>query len=117
MRGKKIYFSWMTFEMTTTMLESPTKSFCAFGARGSRVIVTTCNTTVASVMRTVPIQYLEQLSDEDCWLLLSKHALPSGNLSANPNLEEIGKNIARKCNGLPSAAKNTWGSLTFQHKL
>ncbi|XP_021813002.1 putative disease resistance RPP13-like protein 1 isoform X2 [Prunus avium] len=85
----------------------------ASGAWGSRVIVTTRNKSVASLMRTVPIHYLKQLSDKDCWLLLSKHAFENGNSSAHLELEEVSKKIASKCNGLPLAAETLGGLLRF----
>ncbi|XP_070680540.1 putative disease resistance RPP13-like protein 1 [Malus domestica] len=82
-----------------------------YGARGSKVIVTTRNKSVASLVHTVPIHYLKHLSDEDCWLLLAKHTFRNENPSEHPDLEDIGKEIARKCNGLPLAAKALGGLL------
>ncbi|XP_048426113.1 putative disease resistance protein At3g14460 isoform X2 [Pyrus x bretschneideri] len=83
-----------------------------YGARGSKVIVTTRNESVASIVHTVPIHSLKQLSHDDCWLLLAKHAFRNENAIAHPDLEEIGKKIARKCNGLPLAAKTLGGLLS-----
>ncbi|ONI14538.1 hypothetical protein PRUPE_4G286000 [Prunus persica] len=85
--------------------------FITLGARGSKVIITTRNNNIASVMQNVPIQYLEPLSPEDCWLLLSKHAFGNEKCSAHPNLEHIGKQIALKCRGLPLAAQTLGGLL------
>ncbi|XP_058788352.1 putative disease resistance RPP13-like protein 1 [Vicia villosa] len=78
---------------------------------GSKVIITTREQKVAEVARTFPIQKLEPLSDEDCWSLLSKHAFGIENHVRNKhqNLEEISRKIARKCGGLPIAAKTLGG--------
>ncbi|AES69608.2 putative P-loop containing nucleoside triphosphate hydrolase, leucine-rich repeat domain, L [Medicago truncatula] len=83
------------------------------GKHGSMVIITTRQQKVAEVARTFPIHILEPLSNEDCWYLLSKHALRVGEFhhSTNSTLEEIGRKIARKCGGLPIAAKTIGGLL------
>ncbi|KAE8691691.1 Gibberellin-regulated family protein [Hibiscus syriacus] len=82
------------------------------GARGSKIIVTTRNESVASIMRTVPSYHLQQLADEQCWLLFAKHAFGSTNSSGEvQNLEAIGKEIVKKCHGLPLAAKTVGGLL------
>ncbi|CAL5361702.1 unnamed protein product [Camellia sinensis] len=81
------------------------------GGHGSRVIVTTRNESVSSIMQTVPIHRLQQLSDEDCWKLFAKHAFEKGYCGAHPNLERIGKEIVKKCKGLPLAAKTLAGLL------
>ncbi|TQE05366.1 hypothetical protein C1H46_008956 [Malus baccata] len=84
-----------------------------YGAKGSKVIVTTRSRCVASIVHnTISIHDLEKLSDEDCWLLLAKHAFRNENPDAHPNLVEIGKQIARKCNGLPLATKTLGGLLS-----
>ncbi|CAL5361710.1 unnamed protein product [Camellia sinensis] len=82
-----------------------------YGGHGSRVIVTTRNESVSSIMQTVPIHRLQQLSDEDCWKLFVKHAFEKGDCGAHPNLERIGKKIVKKCKGLPLATKTLAGLL------
>ncbi|RVW81026.1 putative disease resistance RPP13-like protein 1 [Vitis vinifera] len=81
------------------------------GLNGSKIIVTTRSDKVASVMRSVHTHHLEQLSFEDCWSLFAKHAFRNGDSSPHPKLEEIGKEIVKKCKGLPLAAKTLGGAL------
>ncbi|CAN6696593.1 unnamed protein product [Malus baccata var. baccata] len=89
------------------------RTLFTYGAKGSKVIVTTRSRLVASIVHnTIPIHDLEKLSDGDCWLLLAKHAFRNENPGAHPDLVEIGKKIARKCNGLPLAAKTLGGLLS-----
>uniref|UniRef100_A0A2N9I6B0 Disease resistance RPP13-like protein 1 n=1 Tax=Fagus sylvatica TaxID=28930 RepID=A0A2N9I6B0_FAGSY len=83
------------------VLKNPFKS----GAQGSKVIVTTRNGSVASVMRTIATHHLKQLTDEDSWSLFAKHAFDDSNSDAHPELEVIGRQIVKKCKGLPLAAK------------
>ncbi|XP_050140003.1 putative disease resistance RPP13-like protein 1 isoform X2 [Malus sylvestris] len=88
------------------------RTLFTYGAKGSKVIVTTRSRRVASIVQnTIPIHDLEKLSDDDCWLLLAKHAFRNENSSAHPDLEEVGKKIAHKCNGLPLASKTLGGLL------
>ena len=83
------------------------------GITGSRVIITTRQQKVADVAHTFPIHKLDPLSDEDCWSLLSKHAFEIVRFDENKyiDLEVIGRKIARKCGGLPIAAKTLGGLL------
>ena len=81
------------------------------GNCGSRVIITTRYERVAEVAHTYPIHKLEPLSDEHCWSLLSKYAFGSDDIKY-PILEAIGKKIAKKCGGLPIAAKTLGGLLS-----
>jgi Leucine-rich repeat (LRR) protein len=82
-----------------------------FGAHGSTVIVTTRNEGVASIMRTVPTHHLKILPEEDCWSLFAKHAFHGYNSDAHPRLQVIGRQIVKKCKGLPLAAKTIGGLL------
>ncbi|KAM3733838.1 hypothetical protein ACB098_11G168500 [Castanea mollissima] len=97
---------WNENYLDWEVLRTPFKS----GANGSKVILTTRNETVASIARTVRTYHLKPLTDEDCWLLFAKHAFGNRESTAYPNLVLIGKDIVKKCNGLPLAAK-TLGSL------
>ncbi|XP_062016869.1 putative disease resistance protein At3g14460 [Rosa rugosa] len=107
--GKKFFFVhddvWSENYSHWDALRRPFES----AAPGSKIIVTTRNTSVASMMGNLQTHHLTQISEEDCWLLFAKHAFKSG-VNADPNLEEIGKQIVRKCKGLPLAAKSL-GSL------
>ena len=81
------------------------------GAKEIKIIVTTRSEIVASIVRTVETFSLEQLSDEECWLLFEKHAFINGKAGEDPILEDIGRQIVHKCKGLPLAAKTLGGLL------
>ncbi|KAK3415398.1 hypothetical protein EUGRSUZ_H01020 [Eucalyptus grandis] len=81
-----------------------------YGARGSKIVVTTRNESVASVARAFSKYYLQNLQDRECWDLFAKHAFDQHNFEARTRLEEIGQRIVKRCDGLPLALK-TIGSL------
>ncbi|KAJ8775075.1 hypothetical protein K2173_020079 [Erythroxylum novogranatense] len=95
------------------------------GAKGSKIIVTTRHQSVASVTTRleseasflkVQTHHLKKLSDEECWSLFSKLALHGRSSSASTILEKIGREIVRKCDGLPLAAKSLGGLLGTKEK-
>ncbi|TKY63577.1 putative disease resistance RPP13 protein 1 [Spatholobus suberectus] len=101
------YDNWRNFE----------KPFLS-GIRGSKILVTTRNENVAKVVpfHTVQVYHLDQLSNEDCWLVFANHAFPPSESSENRStLEEIGREIVKKCNGLPLAAQSLGGMLRRKH--
>ncbi|XP_058078563.1 putative disease resistance protein RGA4 [Magnolia sinica] len=81
------------------------------GARGSKIIVTTRIENVALIMGTLPSHHLPILSDDDCWSLFRQRAFGHGR-QEHPNLVMLGKEIVKKCGGVPLAAK-ALGSLMY----
>ncbi|XP_052113943.1 putative disease resistance RPP13-like protein 1 [Arachis duranensis] len=81
------------------------------GVKGSKILITTRNKNVAFVVQTVSPYELSLLSDEDCWLVFSKHARLSTVSVENLTLEKIGRDIVKKCDGLPLAAQALGGIL------
>ncbi|XP_075661653.1 putative disease resistance protein RGA3 [Castanea sativa] len=71
---------------------------------GNSIIVTTRSDKVAEIMETFPRRYLETLSKDDCWSIIKKKVSLNEN-PLTPNLEAIGKEIAKKCGGVPLLAK------------
>ncbi|KAL3749092.1 hypothetical protein ACJRO7_010222 [Eucalyptus globulus] len=80
------------------------------GAKGSKIIITTRNLHVASITRASPYP-LRELSFDDCVSLLAFHALGATNFESHPAFKIIGKKIAKRCKGLPLAAKMVGGVL------
>ncbi|XWS30460.1 hypothetical protein CRYUN_Cryun24cG0119600 [Craigia yunnanensis] len=83
------------------------------GMSGSRILMTTRKESVAKVMGSSQSQVfnLKGLSDEVCWVILSHVAFVGRDNDLRENLEDIGREIAKKCKGLPLAAKTLGGLL------
>uniref|UniRef100_A0A2N9IAI9 AAA+ ATPase domain-containing protein n=1 Tax=Fagus sylvatica TaxID=28930 RepID=A0A2N9IAI9_FAGSY len=88
----------------------PFRNALKCGSQGSRILVTTRNNKVADMMGSARTINLEVLSEEDCWLVFSKIAFFGKDPEKCEELEVLGRQIAKKCKGLPLAAK-TLGSL------
>ncbi|KAL5730261.1 hypothetical protein ACHQM5_003106 [Ranunculus cassubicifolius] len=86
------------------------KEFFIRGANGSKIIVTTRSEKVASITGTVLTHQLSSLTIDDCWNVFRKMAFVEGQEELHPHLVDAGKEIVRKCGGVPLAAK-TLGSL------
>ncbi|KAL5707360.1 hypothetical protein ACHQM5_025417 [Ranunculus cassubicifolius] len=86
------------------------------GAPGSRIIVTTRNRTVAKMMGSsdFDVHDLENLSNDDSWLLLRDVALV-GKEKEEEKFEKIGREIAIKCKGVPLAI-TTLASLLYERQ-
>ncbi|XP_077215885.1 putative disease resistance protein RGA3 [Tasmannia lanceolata] len=83
----------------------------SFGAKGSRIIVTTRSSTVARIMGTIPDYNLGCLDEDDSWSLFRGRAFIVESSDVSPNLLAIGKEIVKKCNGLPLAIEALGGLL------
>ncbi|XP_017613751.1 putative disease resistance protein RGA3 [Gossypium arboreum] len=77
---------------------------------GNGVIVTTRKEDVASTVQARSDQWHqpERLEDEECWSIIKEHALRDSPISHE--LEPIGKEIAKQCQGVPLVA-NVIGGL------
>ncbi|KAH0746910.1 hypothetical protein KY285_008567 [Solanum tuberosum] len=80
------------------------------GDIGSKIIVTTRKESVALMMGKEEIS-MDNLSTEASWSLFKRHAFENMDLMGHPELEEVGKQIADKCKGLPLALKTLAGML------
>jgi len=89
------------------------------GARGSRILVTTRNEVVARTIRqesvariigTVESYSLKGLDEDASWSLFKQKAFEKGQEPKNSSIVALGKEIVRKCSGVPLAI-TTIGSL------
>ena len=62
------------------------------------------------MMESSPIVDLGVLALEDCWLIFAKIAFSNKDLHQCRDQEELGRQLANKCKGIPIAAK-TLGSI------
>ncbi|XP_043713331.1 putative disease resistance RPP13-like protein 1 [Telopea speciosissima] len=85
----------------------------AFGRPGSKILITTRNKSVSSIVRTAPGDHdLKGLSDEACIALFRRHSFMDENSSdASTKLEVFGQEIVKKCKGSPLAIKTLAGLL------
>ena len=91
------------------------KAVLKVGAQGSSILATTRLERVGSIMGTMQPYELSNLSQEDCWLLFMQRAFGHQE-EINPNLVAIGKEIVKKCGGVPLAAKTLGGILRFKRE-
>ncbi|KAM3691142.1 hypothetical protein ACJW31_09G173100 [Castanea mollissima] len=81
------------------------------GSDGSKILVTTRNSSVAIIMGTTTIYNLKGLPEEDCMSLFVKLAFKVGQENQYPNLLNIGREIVKKCKGVPLAVSTLAGLL------
>ncbi|XP_057990357.1 disease resistance protein RGA2-like [Hevea brasiliensis] len=87
------------------------KAYLLMGAPGSKILFTTRSTRVALVMGVDSPYVLQGLADNEAWDLFDKLAFGEGHgVVMNPNLIKIGKEMVKKCKGVPLAIRSL-GSL------
>lgn len=88
------------------------------GARGSKIFVTTHDSYVAAVVRSLPASnHLEPLTYEDSLKLFEDHAFPKKETALDPKLASIGKEIVKLCQGQPLAVKLLGACMRFKPTL
>jgi Leucine-rich repeat (LRR) protein len=80
---------------------------------GNAVVITTRSKQVADMMETSPGSQHEpgKLSDDQCWSIIKQKVSRGGGAIIASDLESIGKQIAKKCGGIPLLAKALGGTL------
>nr|XP_048332998.1 putative disease resistance protein RGA1 [Ziziphus jujuba var. spinosa] len=84
-------------------------------AKGSRIVVTTRSTRVGEIMSTVEPYILEGLDKDKSWSLFEKVAFKHGHEASNSNIAEIGKQIVKKCGGIPLVIRTIGRMLYFKN--
>ncbi|KAK2976969.1 hypothetical protein RJ640_020186 [Escallonia rubra] len=84
------------------------------GSSGSKVLVTTRSRKVASTMTSRPYP-IKHLSDDDSWIMFKPKAFANGGAVETSDLVEIGREIVKKCRGVPLAIKVV-GGLMYSKK-
>ncbi|KAL5729069.1 hypothetical protein ACHQM5_002071 [Ranunculus cassubicifolius] len=85
------------------------------GAQGSGIVVTTRNKKVAKMMGAVDMHELKVLSDEECWLFFRHIAFQGRSEEEIERLEDIGRDLSKKCKGVPLAAKTLASRMRFEN--
>ncbi|KAG8479821.1 hypothetical protein CXB51_029539 [Gossypium anomalum] len=87
------------------------------GAKGSRIIVTTRSLKVAEIGNKCEshVLKLKGLSDDDAWSLFKKIAFEQRYAdSTNSAFVEVGKQISKRCGGVPLAIRTIAGTLSLK---
>lgn len=107
LNGKKFFLvldnMWNDNKMQLKKLKIPFQR----GAKGSKILVTTRSSEVASGMESDHTHLLQKLEEEHAWELFSKHAFKNQESSritfGSGILEGVAIDVMRKCHGLPLA--------------
>ncbi|KAM4118582.1 hypothetical protein ACB094_02G214600 [Castanea mollissima] len=79
---------------------------------GNNIIVTTRSDIVANIMKTIHQYHLEKLSDDECWSIIKKRISTKERIPLSQDLEDIGREIAKRCQGIPLVARVLGGTMS-----
>ncbi|KAM4113676.1 hypothetical protein ACJW30_04G013900 [Castanea mollissima] len=79
---------------------------------GNSIILTTRSDNVAKITKTLPQHNLKNLSKNECWSIIKKKVFLNERVLLTPELEAIGRDIAKKCGGVPLAAEVLGGTMS-----
>ncbi|KAG8646300.1 putative disease resistance protein RGA3 [Manihot esculenta] len=90
------------------------RKYLMVGAIGSRILVTSRSKRVALAMGVDSPYALQGLTEDQSWELFEKLTFREGTGRVNSNLIEIGKEMAKKCKGVPLAIKALGGIMQLR---
>ncbi|XP_030925033.1 putative disease resistance protein RGA4 [Quercus lobata] len=111
LQGKK-YLLVLDDVWNEDLIKWDTLRSCLLGVNsnmGKIIIVTTRKSNVAEIMETLPRCNLKRLSDDECWFIIMKKVSCN---EITPDLEVIGREIAKKCGGVPLVARILGGTMS-----
>ncbi|XP_048442067.1 putative disease resistance protein RGA4 [Pyrus x bretschneideri] len=85
------------------------------GGKSSRILITTRSETVATISDTTKAYTLKGLNEEQSWSLFKKMTFKDGKEPENSTVKAVGKEVARKCQGVPLAIRTICGMLCTKH--
>ncbi|AES87186.1 putative P-loop containing nucleoside triphosphate hydrolase, leucine-rich repeat domain, L [Medicago truncatula] len=86
------------------------------GAEGSKIIITARSEMVAKASGSSSILFLKGLSEKQSWTLFSQLAFENDRELENEELVSIGKEIVKKCAGVPLAIRSIGSLMYFKEK-
>ncbi|KAK9141390.1 hypothetical protein Scep_011071 [Stephania cephalantha] len=91
-------------------------TFLRCGNQGSKIVVTTRSREVASIVGPLQIYDLQILPSGDCWDIFERRAFCAGGPAKSSTLEAIGREIVKKCSGVPLGLKTMGGLMHSKHE-
>ncbi|KAL4631826.1 hypothetical protein ACB092_04G005500 [Castanea dentata] len=81
---------------------------------GNNIIITTRSDNVGQITKIHPPHHLEELSKDNCWSIMKKRTFIDGRIPLTLDLEVVGREIAKRCGGIPLAARVLGGTMCFK---